>query len=221
MTLLDLVADAREPASLSDLARGAGLPKSTTHRLLLGLREHGLVRRDGRGYQLGARLAAADPLPACVQHLLHPYLVQLHHMTGLVVVLGVLRQDQCVILDAVFRPGQEQMSPVRGERSPAHHTALGVVSLAYRASDTSPSDITHDQRRKVAETGAASQRMRGRSGLAEFAVPIFSGNRRPLAACGLIHRSNRPLDHPQRVALHATARRAALAVRAQSAEYRG
>lgn len=51
--LLGLVLDSPEPLAVGQLADRAGLPKSTTSRLLGSLARHGLVRRDGARGKVG------------------------------------------------------------------------------------------------------------------------------------------------------------------------
>src|ERR1700733_9202418 len=45
--LLVRVLESPEPAALTDLAKAAGIPKSTASRLLAALERHGLVEQDG------------------------------------------------------------------------------------------------------------------------------------------------------------------------------
>jgi IclR family acetate operon transcriptional repressor len=76
-------------ASLTDLSRALGLPKSTTHSLLNSLEAHGFLWRepDSRRYRLGAALVAlgqeaarATPLAAMVADRL-PMLARIHGVT--------------------------------------------------------------------------------------------------------------------------------------------
>jgi len=48
-SLLAEVARSADPLTVSGLSAAAGLPKSTTSRLLLALERNGLVRRDDHG----------------------------------------------------------------------------------------------------------------------------------------------------------------------------
>ena len=55
VVLLDLLADG--PQTLRSLAAASGLPRPTTHRLLIALEAHRLVARDATGaFRLGPRL---------------------------------------------------------------------------------------------------------------------------------------------------------------------
>lgn len=55
--LLELLADSRAPLTLTDLATGLGLAKSSTANLCLALEGAGMVERVPAGYRLGMRLA--------------------------------------------------------------------------------------------------------------------------------------------------------------------
>jgi len=54
--LLDAFSEDAPSLSLSDLAGQAGLPKSSAHRLLVGLEEIGMLERDGPNWRLGKRV---------------------------------------------------------------------------------------------------------------------------------------------------------------------
>src|SRR4051794_11824883 len=57
VAILDALADAEGvPLSVSELARGLGLPKSSTANLCASLEESGLVTRTGTGFTLGRKL---------------------------------------------------------------------------------------------------------------------------------------------------------------------
>jgi DNA-binding IclR family transcriptional regulator len=58
VALLEVLSRNRRPMGLSDLARSAGIPKSSVHSLLASLETEGLVYRSGttREYVLGSRI---------------------------------------------------------------------------------------------------------------------------------------------------------------------
>ncbi|HAI07619.1 MAG TPA: IclR family transcriptional regulator, partial [Pantoea sp.] len=47
LTLLELIADSHGSVALTELAQQAGLPNSTTHRLLSTMQQQGFVRQVG------------------------------------------------------------------------------------------------------------------------------------------------------------------------------
>lgn len=128
--------DRRGPATLAQLARETGVPKSTLHRVCLMMSERGWVARDsltGR-IELGprvawlARSAPLSPLTAGF-HGVARRLVATHNETTCLTVLDGR--------DAVFIAKEETTHPVRlvtavGARLPAFAAASGRVMLADR-----------------------------------------------------------------------------------------
>src|SRR2546427_7299615 len=91
--LLVSVVEATRPPSVGELATRAGLPKSTTSRLVSALERQGLVQRLGDRGRLHAgpvllRFANRDPGSALVQ-LAPPSLRRLAHASGETVNLAV------------------------------------------------------------------------------------------------------------------------------------
>jgi DNA-binding IclR family transcriptional regulator len=84
MALLELLGDG--PRTLRSLAEASGLPRPTSHRLLVALEHHGLVGRDGDGaFRLGSRLTelALRAGPGVdLGTLAAPVLDRLHEQTG-------------------------------------------------------------------------------------------------------------------------------------------
>jgi DNA-binding IclR family transcriptional regulator len=130
-----LEAVAAGPATLSDLARRLGIPKSSLHGLVRTLTERGWVAPvDGggrlrlglRALQVGTRFVAEDELVAHVA----PSLDRLAAATGETVQQARLDGDRIVYLAK-----RDTSHPVRiissiGTRLPAHATALGKALLA-------------------------------------------------------------------------------------------
>lgn len=124
---------------VSELARRAGLWKSTAHRLLRELEAAGFVERDGNGYRLGMQLfelgvRVGAYRPNGIRDLAIHELSRLHVHTGLVAHLAVLEDSEVVYLEKVHDglPGHVAR-PVTapGVRVPATCTALGKALLAF------------------------------------------------------------------------------------------
>jgi DNA-binding IclR family transcriptional regulator len=121
---------------VSELARRAGLSKSTTFRLLGMLERNGVVDRAHTAYrlgpvirELGAQLSAPDD--DRIQNLLTPYLADLYVATTLTVQLAVLRGTEIVFLNKL--EGRHRVRPAGriGERVAAPATTVGRLMLAY------------------------------------------------------------------------------------------
>ena len=123
--ILEVLADAREPLTIDEIARRLDVHRSVAYRLLRTLEDHGLIARDGNGrIALGARMAA---LAAGVAHDLQaealPELTDVANELGMTCFLTVLDHDECVTLASVEprhavasvaqRPGTRHPSPLR------------------------------------------------------------------------------------------------------------
>ena len=128
------------PATLSELSRRLGIPKSSLHGLIHTLTDRGWVApADGgtrfrlglRALQVGTRFVDEDEVVSQVA----PSLDRLAALTGETVQHARLDEDQIVYLAK-----RDTTHPVRiissiGTRLPAHATALGKALLAVRDDD--------------------------------------------------------------------------------------
>jgi len=192
---------------VSELARRAGLPKSTAHRLLGVLTRCGMVAHQHDGYRWGPRLhEIADRLdcryPAQLRETLLPYLADAYVLTRQTVTLGVLR-DHEVLAVGVLK-GRYPLPELPGDpnRRPLHCTAIGKVLLAY-APDTlqrqvlsselpahTPWTITSGavlatELGRIRRRGVAYTNEEWAFGKRAAAVPIFGEDRAVVAALGI------------------------------------
>lgn len=127
---------AAQPLSVSDLARGLGLPRPTVYRLLRTLGGHGLLVQDGTSYRLSLRLlelASTTLSASALQTAVQPVLSDLAAQTGETTHFAVLDGDQVGYIAKV-----ESRHPIRmfshvGWRGPLHATGVGKVLLAWSA----------------------------------------------------------------------------------------
>lgn len=84
--------------TLSEVARRAGLPKSTAYRVLGMPVQVGAVEHEGIGYRIAFRMMALGaPSPeGAVRHVALPYLLDLHRAVGRTIHLCVLRGPEVV-----------------------------------------------------------------------------------------------------------------------------
>ena len=138
--VLDVLAAADRPLSLTAIAGRAELTVSTTFRLLRTLHERGLVTmqpEDGT-YRLGARilgLSNALLRQLDVVEIARPHLVAMRNAVNETVLLCVRMEDDWVRAAQV-----EAMQPVRrvheiGERQPLYAGCVGKIFLAAMADD--------------------------------------------------------------------------------------
>ncbi len=135
VSLLDALAQQREPSSLKDLARGTGLHPSTAHRILNDLATARLVDRSGPGtYQLGIRLLELGNLVKARMNVRDAALGpmrELHRITGQTVNLSIRQGDEIVYIErAVSERSGMQVVRAVGGRAPLHLTSTGKLFLA-------------------------------------------------------------------------------------------
>lgn len=136
LTLLQVLADAPEPHSVSELARSSGLPKSHIHRLLQTLVESAYVEKtEERTYRIGIgafRLGHAllKNIPARNQFL--PMMTEAVASIGLPITLALPFQSQAISVAHVFRDGRiRSTSETLGSVLHVTNSALGKLFLAY------------------------------------------------------------------------------------------
>ncbi|ALJ21781.1 IclR family transcriptional regulator [Microbacterium sp. No. 7] len=130
--------DAHLGLGVSELARRAGLSKSTTFRLLGMLERNGVVERAGTAYRLGRVVQelgaqASTPGQDRVRDLLTPFLADLYEATHMTVQLAVLSGSHVIYLNKL-EGHQRLRTPSRiGGHMPAYCTAVGKILLSHDA----------------------------------------------------------------------------------------
>ncbi|KNH33382.1 MULTISPECIES: glyoxylate bypass operon transcriptional repressor IclR [Pantoea] len=138
LTLLELIADSHGSVALTELAQQAGLPNSTTHRLLSTMQQQGFVRQVGdlglwtigaHAFVVGSSFLQSRNLLALV----HPVLRSLMEQSGETVNLAVLdlSDHQAVIIDQVQCTQLMRMSAPIGGKLPMHASGAGKAFLAH------------------------------------------------------------------------------------------
>ena len=128
---------AQDPAwSLAELSSTLGLPKSTLHRFLVGLEQHGILRRDAddRRWRLGYRLYNWGNLAiesTGLRELALAIMRDLVERSGETAILTIYRDGEVICIEKV-----ETQHPVRlalrvGDRRPPHAGASSTVLMAH------------------------------------------------------------------------------------------
>lgn len=137
LKLLEYIAEAQGSVALTDLAQQAGLPNSTTHRLLTTMQQQGFVRQVGElglwtiashAFVVGSSFLQSRNLLATV----HPILRRLMEASGETVNLAVLDNSdfQAIIIDQVQCTALMRMSAPIGGKLPMHASGAGKAFLA-------------------------------------------------------------------------------------------
>lgn len=151
LTLLELIADSHGSVALTELAQQAGLPNSTTHRLLSTMQQQGFVRQVGdlglwtigaHAFVVGSSFLQSRNLLALV----HPVLRSLMEASGETVNLAVLdlSDHQAVIIDQVQCSQLMRMSAPIGGKLPMHASGAGKAFLAH-LSDEQVTTLLHQK----------------------------------------------------------------------------
>jgi DNA-binding IclR family transcriptional regulator len=141
LQLLDAFRHAGPTLGVSEIARLAGVPKSTAFRLLAYLEQSGFVEREGRDYVLGRHLfELGNSVPLCrprgLRDVAAPHLSQLFVKTGKVVHLAVLEGTDIVYVEKIYGHDTVPVPTAVGSRMPAACSSLGKAMLAFSDRDT-------------------------------------------------------------------------------------
>ncbi|MEM7140110.1 MAG: IclR family transcriptional regulator [Actinomycetota bacterium] len=133
-SILGALAEHPERAGISEIARRADLPKSTTSRILASLESLGMVERIGDQYGIGAALETlthrASPIGS-LREIARAQLVELADTLGENASLVVDDEDMVLYIDtAVPEDTQVQVQDWTGERLPFHTAAAGLSLMS-------------------------------------------------------------------------------------------
>jgi DNA-binding IclR family transcriptional regulator len=144
--ILDAFEDAQTGLSLSEISRRAGIPLTTTHRIVAELYEWGALERASSGdYRIGLRLwevAALAPRSVGLQRIALPFMQDLYETTHRGVHLAVREKDEVVFVERFVSPETAGSRPRVGGRYALHATAVGLVLLAHAPPDVQEEVIT-------------------------------------------------------------------------------
>jgi DNA-binding IclR family transcriptional regulator len=134
--MLRALPDDGAPIPIPDLARTAGLPLSTTHRLVAELAALGAVERTPAGVAMGLGLWELGERSAVLRRLREaalPELIELYESTGENVHLAVLAGHEVLyVAKANGKRAIPTLSEV-GQRHPLHTTGVGRAILLTRS----------------------------------------------------------------------------------------
>lgn len=192
--------------TLTELARRAGLPLTTAHRLVGELAAWGaLARRPSGEYVIGRRLwdlGLLAPLQSGLRQVASPFLHDLYGATLATVHLAV--RDGCEVLYLDRLSGHASVPVVSqvGSRLPMHATGVGKVLLAHAPEDVqvrvlanltrvTPFTITQpgrlrEQLRRVRREGFAQTVDEMSLGACSVAVPVRARDAEVVAALGIV-----------------------------------
>lgn len=198
--------------TLTEIARRAGIPLATAHRLVGELEMWGALHRevDGR-YSIGLRLweiGLLSPVNTTLRQTALPFMQELHDLTGENVHLAVRDGREAVYVEKVTGRRSAPIISRNGGRLPLHATGVGKVLLAYASTTALHEYCEHGLVRHtpytIVEPGRLGREMitvreRGFAHTAEemslgscsVAVPVKDADGATIAALGLVVHSVR------------------------------
>jgi DNA-binding IclR family transcriptional regulator len=213
--------------SLTEISQRAGIPLSTTHRMVAEWAEWGGLTRleDGR-YSLGLRLwevGVQTPTARNLRTIALPYLEDLYELTREHVHLAILDGRDALYVEKLSGHRAVRVISRVGGRLPLHATGVGLVLLAFAPSELldgylassltrfTPATITEPEsiRRRLAEiraTGVAYMSEEMTPGSSSIAAPIRDRTGQVVAAVSVVTRTLPEVDQVQEAAVRAAAR---------------
>lgn len=139
LAVLDAFSRDRPALTLSQIARSAGLPVSTAHRIVAELTAWGgLERDDGGHYRIGLRvfeLGALAPRGLALREAALPFMEDLYEVTHENVQLAVRDQDEVVFVERFAARDAVTVLTRVGGRFAMPPTGVGLVLLAHAPLD--------------------------------------------------------------------------------------
>ena len=198
-----------EPSlTLTQIAKRAGMHKSTVYRLLTTLESKRFIQHvdDNNTYRLGLGLVKLGSLVLknnSIHRQATPYMHRLSAQYRETVDLAILDGAEVVYLQVFESPQRMKLATAPGERLPAFCTATGKAFMAFLPDEQvrtilkhgmhkytehttlSISDINKDLR-KTRERGFALSEQEFEPGVNAVAAPILDANQFPLAAMAIV-----------------------------------
>lgn len=136
LDILEAFSSSKAEYGLTELAQTIGLPKATTHRLLMTLSRRGYISADSGRYRLGTRLLQLSHTLVSsldIRRVARHRLVALRDLTMETVHLAIRDRDAVVYLEKVDSHHNVRPHTWVGYRAHLHSTALGKAMLAHES----------------------------------------------------------------------------------------
>lgn len=206
--LLDCFDARSTELTVTDLSRRAGVPLSTTSRMVAELCRHGLLARSegGRKVRVGVRLwelgSRAAPTRGLREAAL-PFMEDLHAVVRHHIQLGVLEGREVLFVERLSaHEAVINLTEVAG-RLPLHASSAGLVLLAHAPTELQERILDEPLRRFTAATITSPEQLRAtlaeirrvghihtpghiRDAAAGVAVPVRGPGQRPVAALSVV-----------------------------------
>jgi DNA-binding IclR family transcriptional regulator len=204
--VLDTFDGSHRAQRLTDIARRAGLPLPTAHRLVRDLAGWGaLARNPDASYSIGPRLwdlGLLSPTHSGLREIASPFLHDIYAATLATVHLAVRDGTFALYLDRISGHASVPVVSRIGTRLPLHATGVGKVLLAHAPEDVQETVLADLQRvtpytvvqpgrlraelARVRQDGFAQTSEEMSLGACSVAVPVRDGSADVVAALGIV-----------------------------------
>ncbi|MDC3415872.1 IclR family transcriptional regulator [Aquibacillus salsiterrae] len=204
LTILEILRKQPNGLGVTEISNQLGIAKSTSHRLLSSLMQHGFVQKDtsSGNYRLGLallHLGSEVSKSFDVRRVALPFLNQLVTETGETAHLAIYDQGEIVYIDKLESPASLRMYSQIGGRAPAHCTGLGKAILSFQVEKEidwlienkglkqfTPTTLTSKEAlmkalTEVKRAGVAFDEEEHEKGIRCAAAPIFNHNNEVVA----------------------------------------
>ncbi|MGG4036551.1 IclR family transcriptional regulator [Paenibacillus cisolokensis] len=223
--LMECLSEKADGAGISELSETTQLPKSTIHRILETLLNHGFVTQDPGTEKYFIGLKAIEIGMAGLQNsdlveAARPHMQDLATQTGQTSFLAVFDKGEIIYIYKVEGTSSFIMNAKLGTRSPAHCTGLGKAILAYFSLETvdkiisekglkryTPTTITDHQQflqelSRIRQKGVAINREELDEGLSSIAAPIFNYTGRVIASVSVAGPTDKIFEQQEKIEAH-------------------
>lgn len=140
LEILGVVASRPEGTTLTEIAGGLGLPKTSAFSLLRTLERGGYLSQQDNRYLLGTgalKLAASIYHAASFPRSARPIIEELARDTGETVMLGTMTEsgDEVSYIDVIESEASLRFTVRTGNRRPLYSVASGKILLAFQPAD--------------------------------------------------------------------------------------
>ena len=140
LTILEELARSKRGLRLPEVALRLGYPKSSTHSLLVALERRGYLQKNDRTgrYLFGSKVFTLANAALCgmtLREVAHPVLVGLMRSTRLAAKMGILDNNQAMLIEQVHPPHIVAPLTWLGQHLDLHCTALGKALAAFQLND--------------------------------------------------------------------------------------
>jgi IclR family transcriptional regulator, KDG regulon repressor len=147
LKILNLYTYSEGSFSLDQIAKKAGLSKTTAFRILKTLEKHDIFKYSEleETYSLGLKLMELGGIvysSLSVRKVASPYLDALAHSFKATILLGIIRDDHLLYIDKRESESIIRVSSYIGLKRPPYYGMLGMTLVAY---------MSHDQKKKLLE----------------------------------------------------------------------